>query len=155
MIGTPPTAVFVGKLTEFAAAAAVDGGFGWLATLAVVNTAARATLLLGVAAGAVIPLLGGPTFCRIPIDARVSHPTTLMKLTTRYGTAAVDGCNEALLAKAVADSRGRTRVQAVGATRPKVRDRSGSAGTRAGPKRWCGGSSGNWPGWAIGQPARF
>ena len=28
------------------------------------------------------------------------HPTTLMKLTTRCGTAAVDGCNEALLAKA-------------------------------------------------------
>jgi IS5 family transposase len=39
-------------------------------------------------------------FCRIPIEGRVPHPTTLMKLTTRCGTAAVDGCNEALLAKA-------------------------------------------------------
>jgi IS5 family transposase len=39
-------------------------------------------------------------FCRIPIDGAVPHPTTLMKLTTRCGTAAVDGCNEALLAKA-------------------------------------------------------
>jgi IS5 family transposase len=39
-------------------------------------------------------------FCRIPIDGRVPHPTTLMKLTTRCGTAAIDGCNEALLAKA-------------------------------------------------------
>jgi IS5 family transposase len=39
-------------------------------------------------------------FCRIPIDATVPHPTTLMKLTTRCGTAVVDGCNEALLAKA-------------------------------------------------------
>ena len=39
-------------------------------------------------------------FCRIPIDGKVSHPTTLMKLTTRCGTAAVEGCNEALLAKA-------------------------------------------------------
>ncbi|HET6257395.1 MAG TPA: ISNCY family transposase [Pseudonocardia sp.] len=39
-------------------------------------------------------------FCRIPIDGRVPHPTTLMKLTTRCGTTAVDGCNEALLAKA-------------------------------------------------------
>jgi IS5 family transposase len=39
-------------------------------------------------------------FCRIPIDARVPHPTTLMKITTRCGTAAVEGCNEALLAKA-------------------------------------------------------
>ena len=43
-------------------------------------------------------------FCRIPLDGRVPHPTTLMKLTTRCGTAAVDGCNEALLAKA-ADAR--------------------------------------------------
>jgi IS5 family transposase len=39
-------------------------------------------------------------FCRIPIDGKVPHPTTLMKLTTRCGVAAVDGCNEALLAKA-------------------------------------------------------
>jgi IS5 family transposase len=39
-------------------------------------------------------------FCRIPIDGRVPHPTTLMKLTTRCRTAAVDGCNEAPLAKA-------------------------------------------------------
>jgi IS5 family transposase len=39
-------------------------------------------------------------FCRIPLDGQVPHPTTLMKLTTRCGTAAVDGCNEALLAKA-------------------------------------------------------
>jgi IS5 family transposase len=39
-------------------------------------------------------------FCRIPLDGRVPHPTTLMKLTTRCGVAAVDGCNEALLAKA-------------------------------------------------------
>jgi len=39
-------------------------------------------------------------FCRIPIDGKVGHPTTLMKLTTRCGTAAVAGCNEALLAKA-------------------------------------------------------
>ena len=39
-------------------------------------------------------------FCRIGIDGTVPHPTTLMKLTTRCGTAAVDGCNEALLAKA-------------------------------------------------------
>src|SRR5664280_3100288 len=39
-------------------------------------------------------------FCRIPIDGNVPHPTTLMKLTTRCGVAAVQGCNEALLAKA-------------------------------------------------------
>jgi len=39
-------------------------------------------------------------FCRIPIDGNVPHPTTLMKLTTRCGIEAVQGCNEALLAKA-------------------------------------------------------
>ena len=39
-------------------------------------------------------------FCRIPLDGKVPHPTTLMKLTSRCGSAAVDGLNEALLAKA-------------------------------------------------------
>src|ERR1700752_3978161 len=39
-------------------------------------------------------------FCRIPLDGLVPHPTTLMKLTTRCGSAAVDGINEELLAKA-------------------------------------------------------
>jgi len=39
-------------------------------------------------------------FCRIPIDGKVPHATTLMKLTTRCGGPAVQGCNEALLAKA-------------------------------------------------------
>ena len=39
-------------------------------------------------------------FCRIGIDQSVPHPTTLMKLTTRCGSVAVDGLNEALLAKA-------------------------------------------------------
>jgi len=39
-------------------------------------------------------------FCRIGLDGLVPHPTTLMKLTTRCGSAAVDGLNEALLAKA-------------------------------------------------------
>jgi IS5 family transposase len=40
-------------------------------------------------------------FCRIGLDGSVPHPTTLMKLTTRCGAVAVDGLNEALLAKAV------------------------------------------------------
>jgi transposase, IS5 family len=39
-------------------------------------------------------------FCRIPLEGSVPHPTTLMKLTTWCGSAAVDGLNEALLAKA-------------------------------------------------------
>jgi len=39
-------------------------------------------------------------FCRIGIDGRVPHPTTLMKITTRCGEAAVAGLNETLWAKA-------------------------------------------------------
>ncbi len=39
-------------------------------------------------------------FCRIPLEARLPHPTTLMKLTTRCGSVAVAGLNETLLAKA-------------------------------------------------------
>ena len=39
-------------------------------------------------------------FCRISLEGSVPHSTTLMKLTTRCGSAAVEGLNEALLAKA-------------------------------------------------------
>ncbi|MGH3969993.1 MAG: ISNCY family transposase [Mycobacterium sp.] len=39
-------------------------------------------------------------FCRIPLGMRVPHPTTLMKISTRCGDAAVTGLNEALLIKA-------------------------------------------------------
>ena len=39
-------------------------------------------------------------FCRIPLDTAVPHPTTLMKITSRCGTKAIDELNEALLAKA-------------------------------------------------------
>ena len=41
-------------------------------------------------------------FCRIGLEQPVPHPTTLMKLTTRCGSVAVEGLNEALLAKAAA-----------------------------------------------------
>jgi transposase, IS5 family len=52
-------------------------------------------------------------FCRIPLGTRVPHPTTLMKITTRCGDAAVAGLNEALLAKAAAAKLLRTdRVRA-------------------------------------------
>jgi IS5 family transposase len=45
--------------------------------------------------------IGWQRFCRIPLGGRAPHPTTLMKITTRCGQVAVDGLNEALLAKAV------------------------------------------------------
>ena len=52
-------------------------------------------------------------FCRIPLDGRVPHPTTLMKLTTRCGQEAVAGLNEALWAKAAGQKLLRTaRVRA-------------------------------------------
>lgn len=40
-------------------------------------------------------------FCRIRLDAAVPHPTTLMKLTRRFGPAVVDELNGALLQAAV------------------------------------------------------
>ena len=48
-------------------------------------------------------------FCRIPLDATVPDPTTLIKLTTRCGAGAVAGLNEALLAKAAGARLLRTR----------------------------------------------
>ena len=39
-------------------------------------------------------------FCRIPLDAPVPHPTTLLKITARCGPAVVEALNEGLLAKA-------------------------------------------------------
>jgi transposase, IS5 family len=52
-------------------------------------------------------------FCRIPLDGRVPHPTTLMKLTTRCGEGPVAGLNEALLVKAAGAKLLRTgRVRA-------------------------------------------
>src|SRR5258707_12488200 len=52
-------------------------------------------------------------FCRIPLDGKVPHPTTLMKLTTRCGEDAVAGLNEALWAKAAGAKLLRTaRVRA-------------------------------------------
>ena len=41
-------------------------------------------------------------FARIPLGTAVPHPTTLMKITSRCGAGAIDGLNDALLAKAVA-----------------------------------------------------
>ena len=52
-------------------------------------------------------------FCRIPLEGKVPHPTTLMKLTTRCGEQAVAGLNEALWAKAAeAELLRTTRVRA-------------------------------------------
>jgi transposase, IS5 family len=47
-------------------------------------------------------------FCRIPLDGTVPHPTTLMKLTARCGSAGVAGLNEVLLARAAGEKLLRT-----------------------------------------------
>ena len=78
-------------------------------------------------------------FCRIGLDGAVPHPTTLMKLTTRCGSAAVDGLNEALLAKAAEAKVLRTnRVRADTTVVPAnvcVPDGFGSAGQGDPPDR--------------------
>jgi NADH-quinone oxidoreductase subunit N len=56
LVGTPPTAVFVGKLTVFTAA--VDGGYAWLAAVAVVNTVASLFYYLRWLAPAVLAVPG-------------------------------------------------------------------------------------------------
>ncbi len=53
LVGTPPTAVFFGKLEVFTAA--IDGGYGWLAALAVANTVASLFYYLRWIAPAFLP----------------------------------------------------------------------------------------------------
>ena len=91
-------------------------------------------------------------FCRIGLDQPVPHPTTLMKLTTRCGSAAVEGLNEALLAKAAEAKLLRcTRVRVDTTVVPAQRRLSDRFGTarEGGPadrhdrpadpgRRWCG-----------------
>ena len=56
LVGTPPTAVFLGKLQVFTAA--IDGGYGWLAVLAVANTVASLFHYLRWLAAAFLPQPG-------------------------------------------------------------------------------------------------
>jgi NADH-quinone oxidoreductase subunit N len=70
-VGTPPTAVFLGKLEAFSAA--IDGGYAWLAVVAAVNTVASLFYYLGWIA----PVLGkpagrGPTATRERAAARTA-----------------------------------------------------------------------------------
>ena len=46
--------------------------------------------------------------CRIPLDGRVPHPATLMKLTVRCGSVPVDGLNQTPLAGAAGEKLLRT-----------------------------------------------
>ena len=48
----------------------------------------------------VVDSLAWRRFCRIPLGDRVPHPSTLEKITSRCGEAAIAGLNETLLAKA-------------------------------------------------------
>ena len=72
LVGTPPTAVFLGKLAVFAAAA--DGSFAWLMIIAAVNTVASLYYYLRW----ITPALRAPT-ANQPTTAA---PTTTVALTT-------------------------------------------------------------------------
>ena len=76
LIGTPPTAVFVGKLAVFTAA--VDGGFAWLAVLAIVNTVASVFYYLRWV---------GPAFRRTDPDPAVVTPAGRWSAVTAYSCA--------------------------------------------------------------------
>ena len=56
LVGTPPTAVLLGKLQVFTAP--IDGGYGWLAVLAVANTVASLFYYLRWLAPAFLPQPG-------------------------------------------------------------------------------------------------
>lgn len=58
LVGTPPTAVFLGKLEVFTAT--IDGGFTWLAVLAVINTVASLFYYLRWIAPAFLATKPGP-----------------------------------------------------------------------------------------------
>ncbi|MBW0088670.1 NADH-quinone oxidoreductase subunit N, partial [Pseudonocardia sp. KRD-184] len=73
LVGTPPTAVFLGKLTVFTAA--VEGGLGWLAVLAVVNTVASVFYYLRWIA---------PAFRDADVDRVAAPPISLGSARTAY-----------------------------------------------------------------------
>lgn len=73
LVGTPPTAVFLGKLTVFTAA--VEGGLGWLAVLAVVNTVASVFYYLRWIA---------PAFRDADVDRAATPPISLSSARTAY-----------------------------------------------------------------------
>lgn len=77
LIGTPPSAVFLGKLTIFTAA--IDGGLTWLAVVAVVNTVASVFYYLRW----IVPLF------RADPEAAAPAPVTVSATVTAYIAAGV------------------------------------------------------------------
>jgi NADH-quinone oxidoreductase subunit N len=95
LVGTPPTAVFVGKLTVFSAA--IDGDLGWLVVIAAVNTVASVFYYLRWIA---------PTFLREPTSPAALVPAGSW---TRWGAYSAGAASLALgllggPALAIADS---------------------------------------------------
>jgi NADH-quinone oxidoreductase subunit N len=89
LVGTPPTAVFAGKLTVFTVftvftAAAGDGGLGWLVVLAAVNTVASLFFYLRWLAPAV---RGGGTEHTVAPWARTAAVTASLTLGVLAGPA--------------------------------------------------------------------
>ncbi|MCX4966396.1 NADH-quinone oxidoreductase subunit N [Streptomyces sp. NBC_00654] len=80
LVGTPPTAVFLGKLEVFTAA--VDGGFAWLAVVAAVNTVASLFYYLRWIRPAVS--YGAPAKTRTPV-----RPAALLACTAAAASVAL------------------------------------------------------------------
>jgi NADH-quinone oxidoreductase subunit N len=76
LVGTPPTAVFIGKLEVFSAA--FDGGYAWLAVVAAINTVASLFYYLRWIA----PTVMGPA-------PETPHDVSRTAAAVAYGTAAV------------------------------------------------------------------
>lgn len=90
LVGTPPTGVFVGKLTVFSAA--LDGGLGWLVVLAVANTVASVFYYLRWIA---------PLF-RVPALPQTHQDRAVLRLAGRWGKLAAHSAALATLAVGVA-----------------------------------------------------
>ncbi len=87
LVGTPPTAVFVGKLAIFTAA--TDGGFGWLMVIAALNTVASLFYYLRWFAPAVRSVLtaaAGPGSESTPTSARVDRAPVITAHVAAAGT---------------------------------------------------------------------
>ena len=72
LVGTRPTAVFLGKLQVFTAA--IDDGYGWLAVLAVANTVASLFYYLRWLAPAFLPQPGGRRGGARAVWVPIIHP---------------------------------------------------------------------------------
>lgn len=78
LVGTPPTAVFFGKLAVFIAA--WQGGYGWLVVIAAINTVVSLFYYLRWIAAALRPDPAGSVSPRVPLTVGVAVATSVLTL---------------------------------------------------------------------------